>query len=370
MKSRQPPEVSGTKTKSNFYYPADNKKQWCWQFSIKKSGQNCELNKSFIYSTDTKSYYVFIKGLPGAINYEKKTLDLGKLTGEKIDMTQFESIRKSLDSNKEVFFFKPVKVTQENHRNPSKPILLVPYPIKESENWVPYFVQQGDTIASIASERKIAWTKLWNENKKSGFQREDPFVLYPGYNYEYYSATINKPDELKVPEKEKDEKTVTSGKKKTFTLTGLKPVLRLNLSRDNEAIKDLHWELVIEKPESFTTGGDPKTIDNGFIYAYIDLRVIAAKKAKLRLFKLDKKNKRINQEEYDLLLNYIDPIEEKSGVQARLSNLNFYKGKIDDVDEDGLKDAVTAFQKKNSLTENGNWEDSAFKNKLKEVYGC
>ena len=55
-----------------------------------------------------------------------------------------------------------------------------------------------------------------------------------------------------------------------------------------------------------------------------------------------------DEEEYELLLGHLNPIEENSGVVGRLSNLGFFFG-LDDSEDDALKYALKGFQNKNTL---------------------
>jgi Putative peptidoglycan binding domain len=68
-------------------------------------------------------------------------------------------------------------------------------------------------------------------------------------------------------------------------------------------------------------------------------------------------------------LSHLDPLEELSGVKARLHNLGYDCGEIDDESSDDLADALRQFQRHSSLEETGELDD-ATRAALKDSYGC
>jgi Putative peptidoglycan binding domain len=68
-------------------------------------------------------------------------------------------------------------------------------------------------------------------------------------------------------------------------------------------------------------------------------------------------------------LSHLDPIEELTGVKARLHNLGYDCGEIDDEANDDFADALRHFQKHASLDETGQLDDTT-RAALKDAYGC
>jgi N-acetylmuramoyl-L-alanine amidase len=65
----------------------------------------------------------------------------------------------------------------------------------------------------------------------------------------------------------------------------------------------------------------------------------------------------------------LDPVEEKTGQQARLSNLGYYPGEVGGTDDDAFESAVEEFQCDHNLTVDGDCGPQT-QAKLKQVHGC
>ena len=76
-----------------------------------------------------------------------------------------------------------------------------------------------------------------------------------------------------------------------------------------------------------------------------------------------------DQNEYDLELGHLDPIDSVSGLQARLNNLGFDCGKVDDILGPKSIAALQAFQKRQELKITGE-ADSITLEELENEYGC
>jgi len=72
---------------------------------------------------------------------------------------------------------------------------------------------------------------------------------------------------------------------------------------------------------------------------------------------------------WGLGIGRLDPVEEVSGVQARLNNLAFDSGPVDGIVGEWTRSAVEAFQSEYGLTVDG-IAGPRTKAKLREVYGC
>ena len=79
---------------------------------------------------------------------------------------------------------------------------------------------------------------------------------------------------------------------------------------------------------------------------------------------------KIDEQEIEIRLGELDPIETISGIQARLKNLGYDPGEIDGIDGPKTRAAVRAFQKEcPPLVVDGIYGPKT-RAKLKEVYGC
>jgi N-acetylmuramoyl-L-alanine amidase len=70
-----------------------------------------------------------------------------------------------------------------------------------------------------------------------------------------------------------------------------------------------------------------------------------------------------------LLVGFLDPIDQRSGVEARLSNLGYYTGAVGAEDDDQFRFALQLFQAAEGLRVTGE-NDTATRARLKDVYGC
>lgn len=74
------------------------------------------------------------------------------------------------------------------------------------------------------------------------------------------------------------------------------------------------------------------------------------------------------QEQLDLGMGHLDPIEEITGIQGRLSDLAYMDDNVTGVWDETTADAVRALQRKNKLPETGQM-DAATVSALKKEYG-
>jgi len=71
---------------------------------------------------------------------------------------------------------------------------------------------------------------------------------------------------------------------------------------------------------------------------------------------------------WELDLGHLDPIDTVRGVKARLANLGFDPGEINDTWDDAAKEALTQFQVVYGLPTTGGEVDDATRKKLREVH--
>jgi hypothetical protein len=205
-----------------------------------------------------------------------------------------------------------------------------------------YTVKQGDCLASIAYRHGLFWEKVWNhpQNAKLKEKRKDPNILYPG-------------DVLFVPKKEEKQESGATEKRHRFQLKGVPEKLYIQLlDGDKPKANEIYILEIDGKMMS------DKTDANGRLRHSISP---IAKKGRLWVGE--------EQDEYILNLGYLDPIDEITGIQARLNNLGFDCGRIDGLMGPKTKAALRQFQKWRSLPTSGEIDEKT-RNELLNDHGC
>jgi hypothetical protein len=221
-----------------------------------------------------------------------------------------------------------------------------------------YTVKQGDCISSIAFAYNLFPKTVWDhpDNAELKKLRKDPNSLFPD-------------DSVVIPEIELKEEDCQPEQKHRFRRKGVPEKLRIQFrtgdEEDDAPRKGVPYTLDIT-----TQSGCPvpqkkgKTDDEGFLEETIPPD--AAK----GIIVLEEGE---DEEVYEIMLGYIDPIDTITGLQTRLNNLGY-----DCSDEDGIlgsmtKDAVRNFQADNDLEVlTGDFEfadiDQDTLDKLEELY--
>jgi N-acetylmuramoyl-L-alanine amidase len=204
-----------------------------------------------------------------------------------------------------------------------------------------YTVRQGDCIHNIAEKYGLFLETIWNHPNNRDLKRNrlDPNVLYPG-------------DVVFVPDKEERLESCDTGQRHSFCKKGVPAMLNLQLMQDDEPRVNESYLLEIDG-DLFSGITD----EEGKIEQPIPP---GARRGKLVVGEA--------QDEYLLYLGHVDPINEISGVQARLNNLGFYCGETDGNLGPRTEAALKSFQAKYDLTESGE-ADEATRGKLIEVHG-
>jgi N-acetylmuramoyl-L-alanine amidase len=202
-----------------------------------------------------------------------------------------------------------------------------------------YIAQQGDSIPSIAKTTGFFWKTIWNHGNNAGLKskRKNPNVLFPG-------------DEVFIPELETKEFSKGTDAKYKFKRKGepVKLILKL-LKSDGKPRANEAYVLTVEgKDLKGNTDGD------GILKQFIP------NNAKTGLLKL-----KDGKESFPVRIGALDPLDEITGIQQRLSNLGF------DCEESGQLDdqtqrALINFQSANNLELSGK-PDSATKGKLSDL---
>jgi len=198
-----------------------------------------------------------------------------------------------------------------------------------------HIAKRGDCLASIAADYGFAdWHTIWDSphNTRLRQRRKDPAVLHPG-------------DCVYIPGRESEPVMRPTGQSHRFVLrrAEIRLCIRLKLGTSCRYI------LSIAGTEH--TG---QVDDNGLIDFPIPLD---AKEGKLLVY--PKRSRDLGEAyeheplSYDLALGHLDPVEEVTGVQARLNNLGFRCGVADGELGPRTQAALHAFQKSAGLRATG-----------------
>jgi hypothetical protein len=181
-------------------------------------------------------------------------------------------------------------------------------------------VVQGDCVSSIAETNGFFWETLWNlpENTQLKELRKDPNILLPG-------------DLLYVPDKRPKEVSEPTNQVHKFRVKNVPAKVKIRILRDAEPRVGEKYVLMIDGVEK-KRGAIPSD-------GYVEVPIIPiASEGKLVIGDDD------DQEEYVLQLGYLDPIDTVTGVKARLNNIGFDCGKINNELDQVTIEAISNFQ--------------------------
>src|SRR5262245_40948973 len=162
-----------------------------------------------------------------------------------------------------------------------------------------YNVKQGDCIMSIAEAYGFYWETIWNhpDNAELKQRRKDPNILFPG-------------DIVVVPDITPRVESAPTGTRTTFVKKTSRVQVRLRLL-DMKRKPRANLEYVANVDGDISSGHS-----DGDGYITIPVRP-NSDQLKLTVTEASK------TDEYTLPLGYIDPLDELSGVQQRLTNLGY-----------------------------------------------
>jgi hypothetical protein len=186
-------------------------------------------------------------------------------------------------------------------------------------------IEQGESTTQLAYENGLFWKTIWNHPNNAQLRklRKDQNVLYPG-------------DEIFIPALQTKVVTAETEKLHRFVRLGVPEMLNIQFFGPDG--KPLAGEAYMLNVDAHTQRGN---LDGeGWLRTSIPPN---AGKAHVKIGEFG------DLLEQDLALGHLDPVTELTGVQARLKNLGFYHGGIDNELSDELTAAVRAFRLKYNL---------------------
>ena len=219
-----------------------------------------------------------------------------------------------------------------------------------------YQVEAGDCMSSIAEAHGFFWETLWKriENVDLKSARKNPNVLLPG-------------DRVFIPEKTPREESCATEQKHKFKKKGTPCNLKVRILEPAKPPSDDAEQTASNQPRAnvaylLNIDGkliDGKTDENGMIEIQMPP---AASKGTLTL-----EPGTPHEVKYELALGGLDPIDQVSGVQARLNQLGFSCGPVDGKMGPKTKSGIKKFQQDAGLKPSGEMDD-ATQAKLREMY--
>jgi hypothetical protein len=215
-------------------------------------------------------------------------------------------------------------------------------------------VKQGEHISGIAWQHGFpSYKELWDHPKNAALKklRKNPNVLFPG-------------DEVFVPDRELRVEVRPTDQMHKFRLASTPLLVRLVLDRVYDrpyAQTSSVLRLEMSRFDKQTDGSGkiehpiPKTLQDGAVTVKDHLSVRGA------TIPVDR--------DIPLKVGHLDPVEERSGQEARLANLGYYRGPDDPIDEDEFLSAVEEFQCEHKLAVDGKCGPQT-QAKLVSVHGC
>jgi hypothetical protein len=197
-----------------------------------------------------------------------------------------------------------------------------------------YTVQQGDCLSSIAKQFGfVDWQTIYNDGLNSQFRklRPDPSVLFPG-------------DLLQIPDKKSKVELRQTAMVHVFQLAKKETRLRM-------IVRDINGQPLGGKRYKLTVEGEDH---EGVLPddALLDQPIPAdALQGELKVWAED--DYPDDPDTWALKLGHLDPVEQLTGVQARLNNLGYDCGPVDGINGPRTEAAVRAFQKDHGLDIDG-----------------
>jgi hypothetical protein len=208
-----------------------------------------------------------------------------------------------------------------------------------------YIVKQGDCINSIAYEHGFFPGTIWDHPKNASLkqQRIDPNVLYES-------------DVVFIPDKKQQREVVSCDKRSSYKLKGVPARLLLKIyDYEGKVMANALYKLDV----------DGNIVEGNLnSQGILDISILpSAKKAVLVV------GNKLDAIEFEFKLGYLNPIDTLSGIKARLNDLGFDCGEVNEESNDITEMAIRSFQKTYELEPVNGKVDNQLIGKLKEIFG-
>jgi N-acetylmuramoyl-L-alanine amidase len=205
-------------------------------------------------------------------------------------------------------------------------------------------VKQGEHLTGIALKYGFRdYHTLWDDASNAGLKslRKNPNVIYPG-------------DIVKIPDKLQRTEACVTTKVHRFQLNGQPLMLKF-------VVEDYHRRPVPNAECELEIDGAKKTVktdSKGMISEPIPatFQLGSVKVADLLI-------------DTPFKVGHLDPIDTDTGKLARLANLGYYRGPLDNVDDYELNSAIEEFQCDQAIQVDGDC-GPATQAKLLAAHGC
>jgi hypothetical protein len=204
-----------------------------------------------------------------------------------------------------------------------------------------YTVKQGDCLSSLADKFGFAnYRTIYDHPNNAAFRKKRPVpnILYPG-------------DRLYIPDVEHKQQACATDLRHKFVRYRAMVKLRIRLlDRDRQPYKYKKFAIQVDSSNKIASG---HTTETGLAETLIPA---GARTGTLKLWLTSDPNDDASLE-MPLNLGHLDPVDEISGVQARLNHLRFPCGATDGVLGPKTEAALKKFQKESGLEETGQIDD-------------
>ena len=200
-------------------------------------------------------------------------------------------------------------------------------------------VKQGECLSSIAAKYGLDAQSIWLDSANQTLKdlRKTPDILLPG-------------DVLKIPDIDVKKESASSDNKHRYLLKN-RTFLHIKLVVDEHSLAGEEYDICIEDHTTHgTIGGDGK----------IDMNIPPdASSGHLTIL----------GRRFFFDLGNLDPADSVTGIQARLNQLGYRAGAIDNDCGPQTKACLSAFQKEHDIQVTGEVDNSTI-DKIKQAYGA
>ena len=213
-----------------------------------------------------------------------------------------------------------------------------------------HVVVQGEHLSSIADQYGFTdYTVIWNDANNATLkqQRVNPNVLQAG-------------DSVYIPDKQVKDESGATTQRHVFNLKQSPLTLRL-------LFVDAYENPVANAPCTLILGSEKLSLTSDGT-GKLEKRITPSASAGTVV--LGTADTPYQDDQLQISIGELDPIDSLSGQAARLNNLGYFAGAPDTADDAQFKSAVEEFQCDESITPVDGLPGSQTQDKLKQVYGC